>query len=108
RGQLALQAPLPAEFQSWLHGRALPAPGEYARVLPEAGLVRWGMRAGNVLRLLDEGAGEIAGLSVELYADYAVLSSSTPEAQALERDVAEYLCQRGVLGVYVKRRVRAD
>lgn len=107
RGVVSGQAPVPPEFESWLCGRAAPPPDRFASALATAGIQRHGLGL-DAIRLLGEEAGEIAGVSVERYGDYAVLYVSTDEAERLEASMADCLMDHGAAGVYVKRRVRAD
>lgn len=100
-------APLPAEFESWLCGRAALPPARFAEALASAGIGRHGL-AFDAVRLLGEEAGEIAGVSVERFGEHAVLSVSSEEAERLELEMADCLMDHGAAGVYVKRRVRAD
>lgn len=106
-GTLTASVPLPAEFESWLGGRAAPPPERFAEALASAGICRHGLELGAV-RLLGEEAGEISGVSVERYGEHAVLSLSSEEAERLELEMADCLMDHGAAGVYVKRRVRAD
>lgn len=108
-GRVSGAAPLPAEFDSWLSGQPELAPTRFAEALARAGLARHGLAPTfGAFRLLGEEAGEIAGVSVERYADHAVLYLSSEEAARHELDMADCLMDHGAAGVYVKRRVRAD
>lgn len=62
----------------------------------------------DALRLHDADRDPIAGLTVERYGDYAVLSAYQPEIVAQRREIAEALIELGARGVYYKERVRAD
>ena len=109
RGPLAAQAPLPVEFESWLAGAPALPPERFEQALSSAAVTRYGLSARlGAYRLLGEEAGEIAGVSVERYGDYAVLYASSDEATRLEAGMAACLMDHGARGVYVKRRVRAD
>lgn len=102
-------AQLPPDFDAWLAGAAQTSPARFAAALARAALARHGLwRELDAFRLLGEDAGEIAGLSVERYGDHAVLYVSSEEAAACEAALADCLMDHGALGVYVKRRVRAD
>jgi 23S rRNA (cytosine1962-C5)-methyltransferase len=109
RGDVSGEAPLPIEFDSWLAGKSELLPLHFERALARAGVERHGLapRLG-ALRLLGEEAGEIAGVSVERYGDYALLVLSSEQAAAHELEMADCLMDHGAAGVYVKRRVRAD
>jgi 23S rRNA (cytosine1962-C5)-methyltransferase len=108
-GRVSGNAPLPAEFDSWLVGQSELAPTRFAEALARAGVSRHGLApAFGAFRLLGEEAGEISGVSVERYADHAVLYLSSEEAARHELEMADCLMDQGAAGVYVKRRVRAD
>jgi 23S rRNA (cytosine1962-C5)-methyltransferase len=108
-GRVSGSAPLPAEFDSWLAGQSELAPTRFAEALARAGVSRHGLEpAFGAFRLLGEEAGEISGVSVERYADHAVLYLSSEEAARHELEMADCLMDQGAVGVYVKRRVRAD
>jgi 23S rRNA (cytosine1962-C5)-methyltransferase len=103
------EAPLPVEFESWLAGESELAPAHFAAALARAGICRHGLApASDAFGLLGEEAGEISGVSVERYGDHAVLYLSSDEAARHEREMADCLMDHGAVGVYVKRRVRAD
>ncbi|HTV18992.1 MAG TPA: class I SAM-dependent methyltransferase [Polyangiaceae bacterium] len=108
-GSVRGEAPLPAEFDSWLLGRATLPPERFGAALANAGIHRHGLAPElGAFRLLGEEAGELAGVSVERYGEHAVLSISSEEAERLEREMVDCLMDHGAAGVYVKRRVRAD
>ena len=109
RAQLSGRAPLPPEFGSWLSGAPEPPPEDFPQALERALVARHGLLGeSEALRLIGEEEGEIAGVSVERYADFAVLSVSSEAAVRQEGAIADCLMDHGALGVYVKRRVRAD
>lgn len=109
RGSRAIEAPLPVEFESWLGGAAVLPPTRFESALRDAALSRQGLSTRwQAYRWLGEEAGEIAGVCVERYGDYAVLYVSSDEAARHERAMAECLLDHGARGVYLKRRVRAD
>ena len=109
RGHLSGRAPVPPEFGSWLSGAAEPAPEVFPQALERALVARHGLFGeSEALRLIGEEEGEISGVSVERYADYAVLYVSSEAAMRQEGMLADCLMDHGALGVYVKRRVRAD
>jgi 23S rRNA (cytosine1962-C5)-methyltransferase len=109
RGHVSGRAPLPPEFGSWLSGAAEPSPEDFPQALERALVARHGLLGeSEALRLIGEEEGEIAGVSVERYADFAVLYVSSEAAMRHEGAMADCLMDHGALGVYVKRRVRAD
>lgn len=104
-----VSAPLPTELESWLAGEPQGAPQHFERALLQAAAVRARLIAEQqAQRLLAEGAGEIAGLNVDRYGDYAVLELSSEEAWVERERLAECLLAHGARGVYLKRRLRAD
>jgi 23S rRNA G2069 N7-methylase RlmK/C1962 C5-methylase RlmI len=108
-GRINAQAPLPAEFESWLTGVAATPPAKFASALTSAGLIRFELGASHeAFRLIAEGGGEISGISVDRYGDYAVLAISSEEAWSLKEEIADCLMDHGARGVYLKRRVRTD
>jgi 23S rRNA (cytosine1962-C5)-methyltransferase len=109
RGPVSGAAPLPVEFDSWLAGHAVLGPERFSEALQRAAISRVGLADElGALRLLDEEAGELAGVSVERYGEHAVLYVSTEEAAQHELEMADCLMDNGARGVYVKRRVRTD
>jgi 23S rRNA (cytosine1962-C5)-methyltransferase len=109
RGRRGFSSELPSAFSSWLEGQPSVAPVEYRGALERAGVLRWGMqRSSDVVRLIDEGGGELSGIGVERYGEYVVLSVSTPAALDVVPDVASELVRLGARGVYLKQRLRAD
>ncbi len=108
-GRLNAQASLPAEFDSWLAGAALLPASQFASALTTAGVARFELgRSLEAFRLIGEEAGEIAGVTVDRYGEYAVLAVSSEEAWLQREQIASCLMDHGARGVYVKRRVRAD
>ncbi len=104
-----VRAALPAELESWLAGEPQGAPRRLEQALELAAPVRARLLAGqDAQRLLAEGAGEIAGVNVDRYGDYAVLELSSEEAWAERERMAECLLAHGARGVYLKRRLRVD
>lgn len=108
-GRLPLATDLPTELTSWLEGLPTVSPADHEAAIARAGVLRWGMRRGSELvRLIDEGAGELSGITVDAYGDYAVLSVSSPAALERAPEVARGLVHTGARGVYLKQRLRAD
>lgn len=108
-GGLKARAPLPAEFGSWLCGASELGPEAFAGALQAGGVPRFALsRSADAFRLLGEEAGEISGITVDRYGDFAVLSTSSEEGWLEKERIAECLMDQGATGVYVKRRVRAD
>lgn len=108
-GGLKARAPLPAEFGSWLAGASELGPEAFAGALEAGGVPRFALaRSADAFRLLGEEAGEISGITVDRYGDFAVLSISSEEGWLEKERIAACLMEHGARGVYVKRRVRAD
>ena len=108
-GSREVTAALPIEFESWLSGAVERPPSRLAEALLEAAPARaqlWPRY--QAYRVLGEDSGEIAGVSVERYAEHAVLSLSSDAAWNERERLADCLMDHGARGVYVKRRVRAD
>jgi 23S rRNA (cytosine1962-C5)-methyltransferase len=109
RGPVSGAAALPVEFDSWLVGHAVLPPERFEQALERAAIARFALAEElGALRLLDEEAGELSGVSVERYGDHAVLMISTEEAARHELMMADCLMDHGARGVFVKRRVRTD
>ncbi len=62
----------------------------------------------DALRVHDADADELQGLTVDLYGDWAALSTYTAQASALAPQVASALLELGLVGVYLKTRRKAD
>ena len=108
-GDVSAKAPLPVEFESWLAGCAALEPAHFSTALSAAGLSRFDLAPSyDAFRLLGEGSGEISGLSIDRYGEYAVVAISTEDAWLLKEQIADCLMDHGARGVYLKRRVRAD
>ena len=106
-----LVAPMPEALRLAARGAddGLPDERAYHLVLLEAGWKRRALAGQcSVYRLANDLGDGLPGVSVDRYADWAVLSLSSPQACAQQRALAEALLVLGARGVYVKRRVRAD
>jgi 23S rRNA (cytosine1962-C5)-methyltransferase len=104
-----ITAPIPREFETWVSGVPARSAAEFSEALADGALSRYELwPTYEAFFLLSESAGEIAGLSIERYGEYAVVSISSEEAWELRERVAQCLMDHGARGVYVKRRVRAD
>lgn len=107
---LVIDAPPPPALETWLAGRE-PDPAEvFAGALQRRfALARAALapddRATTAFRLVDEGDG-LSGVAVDVYADWAVLHLTGPDAEARQDALADALTALGVSGVYVKRRPR--
>lgn len=126
--ELRVEAPLPAEFGLWLarqeqhkpRGAAADSQGEISfdplpegerlqRKLREAVGRRWPLKAQTqALRLVHEQGDGLAGVSCDAYADWAVLSVYSSDAQRRSGELADWLIELGFRGVYLKQRVKAD
>lgn len=109
QGLPELVAPLPGCFDAWLAGKPVRPPQQFEAALFEAGLGRWKLAyRRQAFRLLGEGNGEISGLTVDRYGDFAVIAVSTEAAAEQVSGLAELLMDGGARGVYVKHRARKD
>jgi 23S rRNA (cytosine1962-C5)-methyltransferase len=87
----------------------LPPDPELARALVDAAWKRRGLRAhSSVFRLVNDLGDGVPGVTVDRYTDHAVLTVSTPAAQARQHAVAQMLMDLGARGVYLKARLRMD
>ena len=104
------EAPLPEELETWLIGGSSFAPlaGFAGRVL-DAASRRWPLLgAGGAFRLVNDQGDGLPGVTVDRYGDWAVLSVTSADAEAQAQGIADFLVERGVRGVYLKRRERRD
>ncbi|MSP25011.1 MAG: hypothetical protein EXR75_07575, partial [Myxococcales bacterium] len=106
---LAVRCEPPREFDAWLAGDdALPTdPAELARRIEAAALRRYALgRMGDTdaLRLVHGAGDALPGIELDLYAGFAVLALSSPEALVLEDVLLDCVAGLGVRGVYLKRR----
>jgi 23S rRNA (cytosine1962-C5)-methyltransferase len=104
-------APMPPALRLAAAGADDELPDERAcrQLLLEAGWKRRVLAARGTVYRLANGLGDgLAGVSVDRYADWAVLSLSSLQACDQQSALAEALVALGARGVYVKRRVRAD
>jgi 23S rRNA (cytosine1962-C5)-methyltransferase len=108
-GDVEVRAPLPSPIESWLSGEASRPPEQFESALDDAGVQRFWLESQcQAFRLVGEAAGDLAGLTVDRYGDFAVVATSSERAERVVEPLAEYLLSRGVRGVYLKRRLRAD
>jgi 23S rRNA (cytosine1962-C5)-methyltransferase len=104
------RAPLPEELRCWVTGGSSFAPlaGFRERLLDAASL-RWPLLdESEAFRLVNDQGDGLPGVTLDRYADCAVLSVTTAEAEAQARAIADLLVERGMRGVYLKRRERRD
>jgi 23S rRNA (cytosine1962-C5)-methyltransferase len=104
------EAALPEELSRWVATGSSFAPlrGFRSRVL-DAAVRRTPLCAeADVFRIVNEQGDGLPGVTLDRYGDYAVLGPSTPEAEAELGNMARFLVEQGVRGVYVKRRERRD
>lgn len=108
---LDTEAPEPAVFRDWLAARppSLGSNDALSAALGDAMCLRYGLDAQtDACRLADDAADGVPGLVVDRYADWMVLSATTPEALERRAEIAEVLLSLGARGVYDKSRPRAD
>jgi 23S rRNA (cytosine1962-C5)-methyltransferase len=104
-------APEPHELRAFARGEqpSLPAPAELAASLADAGILRAPLtRVTDTYRLANELGDGLPGVTVDRYADYAVLHVASAEAERRAPELAARLLELGARGVYLKRRVRGD
>ncbi len=109
---LSFEAPVPAAFEHALRGDSalgLEAPRDLEARLLDAWVARYPLPPSvHALRLVHELGDALPGVSIDAYAEYAVLSVASDEARVAAPRIAEWLLGRGFRGVYLKLRPRAD
>lgn len=103
-------APLPVEIEAWLEGRAPVLEGEALQVaLADAACRRAGLWPANTaFRLVNDEGDGLPGVTVDCYGEFAILAVTTEAALEQAPLIARWLVERGMRGVYLKRRLRAD
>jgi 23S rRNA (cytosine1962-C5)-methyltransferase len=107
----AFEAKVPALFARVLDGSAeeLGSPAEQREALADAACLRAPLvERATAFRLVNDAADLMPGVTIDRYGDFAVLSVSSPAAEAASETLAELLVEGGAKGVYRKRRLRAD
>jgi 23S rRNA (cytosine1962-C5)-methyltransferase len=105
------EAPVPEEFSRWVATGSSFAPiaSSFRARIADAAVLRTPLCAsGDVFRVVNDQGDGLAGVTLDRYGDFAVLGLSSPEADDAAPAIGQYLRERGVLGVYVKRRERRD
>lgn len=104
------EAEVPPELAVWVAAGSSFAPLEHfqPRLLDAAALRTPLFHANDVFRVVNEQGDGLPGITLDRYASFAVLSVTTPEAEAHAQSIAQFLVERGALGVYLKRRERRD
>jgi 23S rRNA (cytosine1962-C5)-methyltransferase len=104
-------APVPPVFEGFARGDA-PELGDaatLARAVEDAGILRAPLaRVTDAYRLVNELGDDLPGVTVDRYGEFAVLMTSSDEAEARAPEIAERLVELGARGVYLKVRRRAD
>jgi 23S rRNA (cytosine1962-C5)-methyltransferase len=104
-------APVPARFAHWVRGQqlALPAGADLSLAIRDAACLRWPLIGkADAYRLVNDLADGLPGVSIDRYANWAVLSISSDEAFERRGQLANALAELGARGVYLKLRQRAD
>ncbi len=104
-------APVPAIFERVLsgHGLELGDRDERLFALADACCLRAPLsRRADCFRLVNAGADGLPGVTLDLYGEHAVLAVSSEAAEAAAPELAGWLVEQGMRGVYWKRRARAD
>ena len=107
----SFEATPPALLARYLAGTeaALGERVEIGRRLRDAACLRALVaRNTEAFRWINAAGDELAGVVVDLYGQHASLAVESDEANERAREIAELLVELGVLGVYLKRRVRKD
>jgi 23S rRNA (cytosine1962-C5)-methyltransferase len=107
----SFRAPAPPRIAGWVRGEppAIPAAAGLALQLSDAACMRWPLAStGDAYRWVNELGDGLPGVTVDRYADWAVLSVSSDEAFARRAELAAALADLGARGVYLKIRTRAD
>jgi 23S rRNA (cytosine1962-C5)-methyltransferase len=104
------EAAVPVELSRWVATGSSFAPvTAFAERLLDAAVLRTPLcEHANVFRVVNDQGDGLPGISLDRYADFAVLALSTPEAEEELANISQFLSARGVRGVYVKRRERRD
>lgn len=104
------EAAVPEELARWVAtGSAFLPLGDCSGRVLDAAVLRSPLTLqADVFRIVNEQGDGLPGVTIDRYGAFAVLSLSTPEAEAAADGIAQLLVARGVRGVYVKRRERRD
>lgn len=104
------EAAVPPELTGWVATGSSFAPlSSFRERLLDAAVLRAPLSGnGDVFRLVNEQGDGLPGVTVDRYGDFAVLGLSTPEAEQAAQQIADFLVENGVRGVYIKRRERRD
>ena len=103
-------AEVPEELGNWVaQGTSFAKLSGFATRLLDAAVLRTPLCAENdVFRVVNDEGDGLPGVTLDRYGQHAVLSVSTAEAEDAAEAIARFLVERGVSGVYVKRRERRD
>jgi 23S rRNA (cytosine1962-C5)-methyltransferase len=110
RSIVTFRSALPAAFDRWLQGRddvSLADRDAVERLLRQAADRRYGITrlpSTSAFRLANAEGDGLRGVSVDVYADYLVVSLSSPEAVAAREAILDAAYALGPTGVYVKVR----
>ncbi len=104
------EAAVPEELTRWVAtGASFAELGSFRERVLDAAVLRAPLAgSSDVFRVVNEQGDGLPGVTVDRYGDFAVLSLSTPEAEEKSQEIAEFLLENGVRGVYTKRRERRD
>jgi 23S rRNA (cytosine1962-C5)-methyltransferase len=110
RSMVTFRSVLPATFEQWLQGKdeaPLADRDAVERLLRQAADLRYGiatLASTTAFRLANADGDGLAGVSVDVYGDYLVVSLSSPEAVAAREAILDAAFALGATGVYVKVR----
>jgi 23S rRNA (cytosine1962-C5)-methyltransferase len=104
------EAAVPEELPGWVATGSSFAPlSSFRSRLLDAAVLRTPLFGKTeVFRWVNEQGDGLPGVTVDRYGAFCVLSLSTPEAEQELGNIAQYLVEQGVAGVYTKRRERRD
>ncbi len=103
------EAPVPEQFQAWLERARIDVPEDLSGLLGDAGARRVSLRDKTDVYRLVNGIGDgLPGLTVDVCAEWAVLSIYDASLVDRAESIAEQTRSFGLRGVYLKTRVRAD
>jgi 23S rRNA (cytosine1962-C5)-methyltransferase len=107
----SFEARCPERFAGWVRGEPcrLGSAASVRAALADAACRRWPLASDNdAYRLANDLGDGLPGVTLDLYAEFAVLSISSEEAQARAKELADAVVALGARGVFLKLRVRTD
>jgi 23S rRNA (cytosine1962-C5)-methyltransferase len=104
------EAAVPPELACWVASGSSFAPlAQFRQRLLDAAVLRSPIVAqSDVLRIVAEQGDGLPGITLDRYADFAVLAVGSEEAENHAQAIAHLLVEQGARGVYLKRREKRD